>query len=160
MRQAIALLVVTILVSGCATGYHRQGFTGGYTDMKLQDDIFKIGFRGNAYCGSNKAENLALLRCAEVTLNNGYKYFVIIEGKSGVETSLYTTPATAQTYGTSYGGVYQGTTTVSGGQTYTYHKPGASYTIKCFKEKPENTSTIVYDAEQIKNNIKARYNLR
>jgi len=158
---------MVMLVSGCATGYQREGFTGGYTDMKLQDDIFKVGFRGNGYCGSERAENFALLRCAEVALENGYNYFIIVDEKSLNQTSSYTTPVTAQTYGTAnvYGGQgyahgsYSGTTYYSGGQTYFFNKPSAVNTIKCFKEKPENMPTIVYDAKQIKGNIRKQYRL-
>lgn len=178
MNKAAALLVLVVLISGCATGYHSQGFTGGYTDIKLQDDIYKVSFKGNGYCGSERAYNMALLRCAEVALNNGYKYFIIIDGKSLIQTSAYTTPVIANTQGTTSGNVnmynsgygsshghysssYLGTTSYSGGETYTFqHSPSASNTIKCFKDKPENISTIVYDAEQIKNNIKAQYNIK
>lgn len=159
---------MVMLVSGCATGYQRQGLTGGYTDTKIQDDIFKVNFRGNSYCGLDRAENFALLRCAEVVLENGYKYFVIVDEKSLTRTGSYTTPVTAQTYGTAnvYGGSgyahgsYSGTTHYSGGQTYAFHKPGTSYTIKCFKEKPTDVAVLVYDSEQIKNNIKTQYNIK
>ncbi len=168
MKKLICLFAIALLVSGCATGYQRQGWTGGYTNMKIQDDIFKVSFRGNAYCGQGKAEDFVLLRSAEVALENGYKYFVIIDEKSRTRTSAYTTPVTAQTHGTAtaYGGSgyaqgsYSGTTYYSGGQTYILHKPSTTNIIKCFKEKPENISGIVYDAEQVRNNIKDQYNLK
>jgi len=167
MKKLIYLLVMVILISGCATGYQREGLTGGYADMKIQDDIFKVGFRGNGYCGSERAANFALLRCAEVALENGYNYFVIIDEKSLSQTSSYTTPVTAQTYGNAnvYGnsnyahGSYSGTTYYSGGQTYFFDKPSTVNTIKCFKEKPENIPTIVYDAKQIRDNLKKYYGL-
>ena len=40
-----------MLVCGCATGYQRQTWTGGYSNLKIQDDIFKVRFKGNGYCG-------------------------------------------------------------------------------------------------------------
>lgn len=161
----VLFAVLALFVSGCATGYQKQGFTGGYTDMKVQDDIFKVGFRGNAYCGSGRAEDFALLRCAEIALENGYKYFVIIDEKSGVTTGAYTTPVTAQTttqtYGSvqgtaysnmytgSYSGTTHGSTTYSGGQTYTFHKPSTRNTIKCFKEKPEGPALALLKIAEI-----------
>jgi hypothetical protein len=168
MKKLICLFVMAMLVSGCATGYQRQSWTGGYTDMKLQDDIFKVSFKGNAYCHQERAEDFVLLRSAEVAIENGYKYFIIIDERSATRTSTYTTPVTAQTYGTAsvYGGPgyaqgsYSGTTYYSGGETYVIHKPSMTNTIKCFKEKPGNAPVIVYDAEQIKNNIKNQYNLK
>ena len=164
MKKLIYLFVMVVLLSGCATGYQRQGFTGGYTDMKLQDDIFKVSFRGNAYCHQERAEDFVLLRSAEVALENGYKYFIIIDEKSRINTSSYTTPVTATTTGTAnvYGNQanYYGTTYYSGGQTYYFHKPSMTNTIKCFKEKPTNISGMVYDAEQIKNNIRNQYGIK
>ena len=164
MKKLFCLLFITIMMSGCATGYHKRGLAGGYTDSKLQDNIFKVRFNGNGYCGSDRAEDFTLLRCAEVARENGYKYFVIIAEKSGTQVSAYTTPTTANTYGSvnTFGntGNYYGTTTVSGGQTYMFQKPSTSNTIMCFAEKPENIPTIVYDADQITTNIRQQYGLK
>ena len=163
-------------MTGCATGYHSCGYTGGYSDMKLQDDIFKVSFRGNGYTGRGKTSDLALLRCSELALENGYKYFVILGENSDVQTSTYTTPTTANTQGSivsttpvaTGGGVtvvgnsasYSSRTTYSGGETYHINKPSASMTIQCFKEKPENISALIYAAEQIKTNIRKAYKIK
>lgn len=161
MKKIICLLILTImLISGCATGYHKVGFTGGYSEMKIQDDIFKVEFRGNAKTSMARAEDFALLRCAEVTLENGYRHFIIVDEKSTLTIGSYTTPATAHTHGSSYGGSYHATTTITGGETYIFNKPSTRNMIKCFKEKPEGIPTIVYDAEQIKTNIKNRYRVK
>ncbi|HQL41364.1 MAG TPA: hypothetical protein PLO93_03625, partial [Candidatus Omnitrophota bacterium] len=113
--------------------------------------------------GSDRAEDFALLRCAELSLENGYKYFIIIDEKLETQTTSTTTPVTANTYGrvNMYGnqGSYSGTTYYSGGETYTFHKPSASNTIKCFKDKPQDSNMMVYDAEQIKQNIRKQYKL-
>ena len=163
MKKFLLLLLCLSLV-GCATGYQRQGLTGGYSDTKIQDDIFKVSFRGNAYCYQGRAEDFVLLRSAEVALENGYKYFIIIDGKSSTDTQAYTTPITSNTQGmvNMYGnqGSYSGTTYYSGGQTYIFHKPSTSNTIKCFKEKPENIPAMLYDAEQIAKNIKEQYGIK
>lgn len=152
---------------GCATGYAKRGFTGGYSDMKLQDDIYRVAFSGNAYIGRGRVEDYTLLRCAELTLEQGYRYFIIIDEKSGISTSSYTTPVTANTTGTGFVsggsgyayGSYQGRTTYSGGQTYTFRKPSSCNTIKCFREEP-NLPTMVYDAEQLARNLKRAYRIK
>lgn len=174
--KILNLLFLMLLITGCATSYHPCGYTGGYSDMKLQDDIFKVSFRGNGYTGRGKASDLALLRCSELALENGYKYFVILGEDSDVQTSTYTTPTTANTQGSivsttpvaTGGGAkvlgnsasYSSRTTYSGGETYHINKPSARMTIQCFKAKPENVSTLVYDAEQISANIKKAYKIR
>ncbi len=174
MRTVLVLLLCLGLV-GCATGYARHGFSGGYSDMKLQDDIFRVMFSGNAFCGRGRAEDFTLLRCAELTLEQGYRYFIIIDEKSEISTSSYTSPVTAETRGsiidttpvttggnvTIVGGsaTYSGKTTYSGGQTHSLHKPSTCNTIKCFREKP-NIATMVYDAEQVKRNLKRAHRIK
>ena len=163
MEKLLVILLCLGLV-GCATGYNKKGLAGGYKDVKIQDDVFKVSFNGNAYTSKTKAEDFTLLRCADLALENNYKYFIIIDEKSDIVTSGYTTPARANTSGSvqMYGnqGSYSGTTTVSGGQTFTYRKPSTSNTIKCFKEKPEGIGGMVYDAEQVAKNIKESYKIK
>lgn len=100
----------------------------------------------------------------------------MLEEKSYTKKGTYTTPVTAETRGniidttpvstgggvTVVGGsaIYSSKTTYSGGQTYTFNKPRTIITIKCFKEKPENIATMVYDAEQAKTNLKQQYRLK
>lgn len=176
MKTLIYLLFLTMLFSWCATGYHPARFSGGYSDMRLQDDIFKVNFRGNGYTGKGRASDFALLRSAELALENGYKYFAILGESSDVRTSTYTAPVTANTQGSiinttpvaTGGGVkvignsasYSSTTTFSGGETYYIDKPSTSMTIQCFKEKSENLSAMIYDAEQIKANIRNAYQIQ
>ncbi|MFH0772636.1 MAG: hypothetical protein V1933_08465 [Candidatus Omnitrophota bacterium] len=164
MKKFASLYLVLLLglgLVGCATGYARRGFTGGYSDMKLQDDIYRVAFNGNAYCGGGRAEDFTLLRCAELTLEQGYKYFVIIDEKSGIATSSYTTPIATGRNVTVIGNSasYSSKTTYSGGQTYTFSKPSTCNTIKCFKEKPD-ISTMVYDAVQVERNLKNAYGIK
>ncbi|MBL7131290.1 MAG: hypothetical protein ISS45_07825 [Candidatus Omnitrophica bacterium] len=165
--KKLLLIVLCLGLVGCATGYGRKGWKGGYTDLRLQDDIFKVTFKANAYTGRDKAQDYALLRCSEVTLNNGYRYFIIVDDKSYQQDYSYTTPVTSQTYGTAsaYGGssyahgTYSGTTNYYGGQTYNMKKPIIIHTIRCFKEKPEDVNTMVFDASQVSENIRKQYNI-
>lgn len=160
----LAILSAVILIAGCATGYKSVGFTGGYSDTKLQDDVYEVSFKGNGYTNKDRAKDFALLRASEVALNNGYKYFVVLEGENSTKTQMYTTPAQANTYGTvnMYGntGSYSGTTYYSGGQTFIAHKPQTSLTIRCLKEKPTTNETFVYDATQIKENLSSKYGIK
>ena len=160
------LLIVLLCVglAGCATGYHARGFTGGFSYMKLQDNIFKVTFKGNGYSSMERAGDFALLRSAELSPQNGYKYFIVLETNSYVKTATITTPVTAQTTGTvnMYGdtGSYSGTTSYYGGETYHIHKPTTNMTIECFQEKPANVNGMVYDAEQIRTNLKNAYDIK
>ncbi len=172
MRILTISLIVAVL-GGCATAYQPQGITGGFSSTQLDSNVFQVTFTGNGYTARGRANDFALLRSAELALENGYKYFIIVDAQQYSDNSTYTTPTTATTnintntsgsaytYGsnTSYYGNTTGTatTTVTGGQTYIVSKPRASNMIVCFTEKPKGFS---YNAEFIAKNLKEKYEIK
>jgi hypothetical protein len=127
--KRILITLLCLGLAGCATGYHSRSFTGGYSNMRLQDNIFKITFNGNAYSSLERAGDFALLRSAEITIENGYKYFVVLGANSSVKIASYITPAT-------------------------------NMTIECYQDKPADVKGMIYDAGQIKTNIKNAYGIK
>ena len=162
MKYLPILILSSILLSGCATTYQSSGFSGGYSETQLDENVFKVVFRGNGYTGRERVADFTLLRSAELALQNGYKYFAVIDANSYTSNSTYTTPTTSNTTANVYGsGNYaygNATTTTYGGQTYNISKPSSSNTIVCFKEKPENTFS--YNADFIYKNITKKYNVK
>ena len=170
--KIIATLVVILSLYGCATGYKPVGAMGGFSSTQLDENVFTVSFKGNGYTGREKANDFALLRSAEITLEHGFKYFIIVDAQQYSKNSSYTTPTTAttnvnsNTYGNVYGSgnsaIYNAntystaTTTVSGGQTYVSSKPRTSNTIICLSEKPEDFS---YDAEFIAKSLKEKHGI-
>jgi len=171
MLKLILILVLTLELAGCATGYQRQGWTGGYSDSQLQQDVFRVSFKGNAFVSREKVQDYMLLRCAELTIEKGFDYFIIVDEDNYSQISSYTTPTTvnaqSSTYGTgtysgniygnsvqgtgTYSGQTHGTAIVSGGQTYHFSKPRSSYVIKCFKgSKPQELPNAYVAYELIK----------
>ena len=73
----VACVFGILLLSGCATGYNKRGLFGGYENRAITNNIFEVSFSGNGFLDMNKAEALALLRCASLTLENGYGYFIV-----------------------------------------------------------------------------------
>lgn len=173
MKFLPIILISSVLLSGCATTYQSNSFSGGYSETQLDENVFKVTFRGNGRTGRERVADFTLLRSAELTMNSGFKYFVIVDANSYTSNSTYTTPTTAttnvnaNTYGTAntYGNntTYNAntygtaTTTVSGGQTYNISKPSSSNTIVCFKEKP--ATGFSYNAEFIFKNITKKYDI-
>lgn len=78
MNQVFALAVV-ILLAACASPYQPEGFGGGYSETQLSENIFKVSFRGNGYTSEDRAADMALLRSAELALENGFKYFAVVD---------------------------------------------------------------------------------
>jgi hypothetical protein len=150
-------VVGLIFIYGCNTGYEKDGLFGGYSDMRIQGNIYRVSFRGNGFTNFQRASDLALLRCADLTLEQGGKYFSVVD--SAFSTETYTTPVTSHTSGTANisGGTatYSGNTTYSGGQTY--YKPLTTFVIEVFTEKPQQA---VYDAQQVRANIRNAYNIK
>lgn len=161
MKNLLIIFVALILIQGCATAYKSSGLMGGYSETQLDENVFRVSFRGNGYTSYERAADFTLMRCAELTMQSRYKYFVIIDANSYTSNSTYTTPITSNTTASvnSYGNYAYGTatTTTTGGQTYLISKPSAVNMIVCFKEKP--TSGFSYNAEFIFKNIAKKYHI-
>jgi hypothetical protein len=161
MRKVL-LAFISFLIISCATTYQSNSLTGGYSEMRLGENMFKVSFKGNGYTHAQRAEDLCLLRCAELTVNNGFRYFVIVDERSDSSISTFTTPTQSNTTGNAYvvgNNVYvNATTTTYGGNTYVIRKPSARNTILCFKEKPQG-SGIVYEAQYVASSIRQTYGI-
>jgi hypothetical protein len=157
--KLIAGLIVSIL-AGCATAYQAQSFSGGFTETQLDTNIFKISFKGNGYTSPERAEEMALLRSADIALKNGFTHFAIIDGRSRADYATFTTPTQSNTNAnvtlagnTAYG---RATTTTFGGQSFLITKPSATNTIMCFNGKPD-VQGLVYDAKFVFNSLAQKY---
>ena len=153
--------LLACLLCGCATSYQGDAFTGGYSETQFDENIFNVSFRGNAMTRRDRVADFTLLRCAELTLENGFSYFAVVESNSYTDTSTHTTPTTTNTTGNAYssGNMIHGnaTSTTTGGQTYNTTKPSQTNTIVCFKEKP--ISTFSYNAKFIYKSISEKYGI-
>jgi hypothetical protein len=154
--RALLAAVACALVAGCATTYQPMAFSGGYSETALAENVFKVSFAGNGYIGADTVSDYALLRSAEVTIENGFRYFIITDERSYSTNSTFTTPTTTNAYVTGYGNSAYGTATTYGGQTYNVSKPSSSNLIVCFKDKPEG---FAFDAEFVSKSLKRKYGL-
>jgi hypothetical protein len=73
-----SLFVYAAFLSACATPYQPMSTFGGYREIQLAPDIYRVMFFGNGYTNSELAVEYALRRCAEITQQNGYRYFGIL----------------------------------------------------------------------------------
>ncbi|MES2199861.1 MAG: hypothetical protein V4489_06810 [Chlamydiota bacterium] len=141
-------VVVIVFLTGCSTTYHSQGFFGGYSEIQTNPDSFIVLFKGNRYTSSEKVMKYVLLRASELTIQNGYKYFVVLDSSdqsSGYQYSNTYTRASASA--SSYNCYNYSNTRVRGSEssnTYsgTVIKPGTSIRIKCFMEDPLHEDSI------------------
>ncbi len=154
------LIPLTALLFGCATAYQTQSFSGGFTETQLAPDVWRVSFSGNGFTKGERAEELAMLRSAELALANGFTHFAFLSSKTQTEVSSYTAPVTATTSGSAstYGTTISGssTTRFSGGNTTHITKPTANNVVAMFKGNPKINS-MVYDANFICNSLGKKY---
>ena len=143
MRKSLVLLnlFALTLLFGCATGYQSTGFSGGYEETQLSENMYEVSFRGNGYTRKKKAADFALLRCAELTLQNGYTHFAIIDKNASNDASLHYNPG-SMNVAPSYSII---------------KKPSSENTIVMLSDVAEDA--IAYDAALISSQLKARYGL-
>ena len=157
--KRLTILITTLFVLSCATTYQSQSWTGGFSETQLDTNVYTVRFRGNGYTSSARASDFTLLRSAELTLENGYKYFMIIDSGSYRDISQTSIPQQNYNYGTISG---DGGTAYYSGYDTTYEnitvtRPRSENTIMMFKEKPKKDMS--YDAAFISKSIKDKYSL-
>lgn len=74
----LVLLVLLITCTGCATGYKREGYGGGYYDQKVGASKYIVGFHGNGYTRQSTVREYVFRRAEEVCQENGYKSFELV----------------------------------------------------------------------------------
>lgn len=162
MKLIAILLATSTVLSGCATAYQPQGYTGGFSETQLQPNVFRVSFKGNGATSAERAADFALLRSADLALTNGFSYFVIVDSNSSTAISTHTLPTTTQTTGTvsTYGntGYINAQSTSYGGETMVFRKPTSSNVIVCFTERPDVTG-LVYDASFLRGSLGRQYGL-
>jgi len=162
--KTIVIFANLLFLVGCVTPYQQKGFRGGYSDFQMAEDVFNVEFSGNAFASKQTVLKYLLRRSSELTLESGYKYFVVLDSKD-TSTITRSQHGSATTTGTSY---IQGTanTNTSGNSGSTFFsatgndqyrtsfsgysediiKPGRQITIKCLKERPRDFPGLVIDA--------------
>ena len=96
MLRTLTLCGAALALAACATptpyGPASDGRGYGYTDQRIQEDRYRITFRGNSSTSRETVENSLLYRAAELTVERGYDYFVFLESDTEVRTSYRGSP--------------------------------------------------------------------
>jgi hypothetical protein len=162
MRVLSIVALMFGLLSGCVTPYQPKSFSGGYSESQLGTNMFTVAFQGNGNTSYELAADFCLLRSAEITLENGFRYFVVVESYKDFGEFLVTKPTQSYTTWSIYasGNFAHGNarTATYGGQTYFISTPSTENTILCFKDKPE-VDGLLFDAEFVAKTIRKKYNM-
>jgi hypothetical protein len=107
------VLAATALLAagGCATSTPYQPLSassaasGGYTDQRLGEGRYRVTFAGNRLTTRERVESYLLFRAAELTIEQGYDWFVVVDHEMDheIERQVRPDPHYEPWYGPQYG---------------------------------------------------------
>lgn len=113
-----AVAAATLTLAGCesATTYHPatgHGFNReGFSEQRIEANRFMVSFAGNSVTSRDTVERYLLYRAAELTVQNGYDWFELVDRNTDRKTRTYVSdPFRPGPWG--YWGV-----------SWRYHRPG------------------------------------
>lgn len=149
---ALAALA-TVGLAACATTTPYQPLKDGqgYAEQKIESNRYKVTFSGNSSTSKQTVENYLLFRAAEVTLANGYDYFVVADRDTESDTRY------SQSYngfgGFGYGWYPRSSVGFGASTAIPSTEYEAQASILVFKGKKPETETKAYDAREVKQNL-------
>ena len=113
-RKSAGIAAALILAAGlaaCATptpyqpNVPGQQTSGGYSEVRIEPNRFRVTFAGNSLTSRETVEGYLLFRAAELTLQEGYDWFHIVDRNTDRKTRTYIDPDPFYSpwYGPSFG---------------------------------------------------------
>jgi hypothetical protein len=90
-RRLFLAVAATLALGACATTTPYQPLHNGegYSEQRIESNRYVVRFFGNESTPRQTVENDLLYRAAELTLANGYDYFVVSDQTTEAQTSYY-----------------------------------------------------------------------
>jgi hypothetical protein len=102
-------LTLAVGLAACATptpyqpNVRGQQTSGGYSDVRIEPNRFRVSFAGNSLTSRETVEGYLLYRAAELTAQQGYDWFSIVDRNTDRHTQTYVDPLYHPWYGAGYG---------------------------------------------------------
>ena len=81
-RTQYVIAALILLAAACTpmpTPYQRLDKKGGYEETRLQENVYRVSFKGNRYTQETAVLDYLYLRSAELTRDAGFTHFVILQ---------------------------------------------------------------------------------
>ncbi len=161
MKPIALLLLLSVLLFGCATPYQPIGGNGGYYHKRLAEDVYSITFSGNGFTSHNRAYDFSLLRACEIGNRLGFVYFALWgqEDHSSSETINLgaTSYTTGSAYSTGYGtAFYSGNTSTYQNNT-TIYRPKVQLIVKYFQAPPQEKYLELFKIDAVLHHLRSKY---
>jgi len=138
------LILVAIVLSGCSSYQQKSSLfnKSGFSEERMGNNVFRVTYEGNDVNSDEEVSDFNLLRSAEVTLENGFKYFVILKTlDSSSDENFGSTPSLSSSR-------------IGLNKLHT-----ATSTIICSEEYSDISHGQLYDAASTAEDIKQKYGL-
>lgn len=161
LPKAVVALLISVLFVSCATSYQSSSFTGGFSETWLAPDTVRVNFAGNGFTTPERAQDLALLRAADLTLSRGFTHFILLGEMNTLNRQTITTPGQTYTNGSVnvYGNTayYTGNTTYVPGMTFDVVKPRTGLMVRCLHG---TQGMRAFDARFLQDSLRAKYKIK
>lgn len=134
MKHAAIAAAIALALAGCATPYEPTGVMGGFEEVRVSANSYRISVQGNGYTTPERAEQIMMLRAAELTLQNGYTHYVVQGRETATDNDLI------------YTGLYTGYTNI--------RRPRGAYVITMVKGS--NLPPAAFDARIIEAELRTK----
>jgi hypothetical protein len=157
ISRGLMMSSLMLALAACATATPYQPLKDGvgYGEQRIESNRYKVTFSGNSNTPRQTVENYLLYRAAEVTLQNGYDYFVQADSATDAQTS-YTQLGTGfggyRSYWSPFYGPGFGFDTSSAIPRTEYE---AQASILVFKGPKPADNYKAFDAREVKANLEA-----
>ncbi len=79
--SGFSVLLLSLLLWGCATSYRSRGILGdGYSEENLGEDRWRVTYAVNFLTPLERIDTFLLFRCAELTVEKNFSYFLVVHG--------------------------------------------------------------------------------
>lgn len=103
----LAAMTAMASLGACATPTPYQpyraesaaGIHGGYSEQRLDNNRFRVRFHGNELTSRERVEAYLLFRAAELTLANGYDWFLVADRHTEHDVERYVRRSSSNSFG-------------------------------------------------------------
>lgn len=166
----VGIVLVTILLASCTASTDYQCFADrnriGYTSLRRSNDSYSISYQGAEYSRQEQIYDYVLLRSAELTVECGYNYFVVVSNTDRTRKSYrYSSGTTTTTHRAAAAGsarAYTGYNAYTTGSSYAVKIPVFTLEIKMYarKEGVQVPADSIYEAAPLIIQLKAKHNVK
>jgi hypothetical protein len=96
--RPIVMITAAAALAGCVTTpYQPMGFTGGYKDVHIRDNVYYVSFAGNAWIDTGTVVQYFHRRAKELCTEKGFGNYQVLTEKDSSSWMATATYGSAQT---------------------------------------------------------------